>query len=123
MPTDNNQITITLPWPPSVNHYWRASGVRRFISEEGQLFRSVTIVKSHMHKGSYINNEKLSVLVEAYPPDRRRRDLDNILKSLLDALQHAKVYADDNQIDKISVWRCPMLREGGKVVVTIGIIE
>ena len=37
--------------------------------------------------------------MDAFPPDRRRRDLDNLQKPLLDALQHAGVYEDDSQID------------------------
>jgi crossover junction endodeoxyribonuclease RusA len=37
--------------------------------------------------------------MDAFPPDRRRRDLDNIQKPVLDALQHAGVYEDDSQID------------------------
>ncbi|NBW22487.1 MAG: RusA family crossover junction endodeoxyribonuclease, partial [Caulobacteraceae bacterium] len=36
------------------------------------------------------------VVIEAFPPDRRKRDLDNILKSLLDALTHAGVWEDDS---------------------------
>ena len=53
----------------------------------------------------YDENVRLSVLINAYPPDRRKRDLDNILKSLLDALQHARVYPDDSQIDRLTIIR------------------
>lgn len=38
-------------------------------------------------------------------PDRRRRDLDNILKALFDALTHAGLWLDDSQIDFISISR------------------
>lgn len=37
-----------------------------------------------------------------YPPDRRRRDLDNVGgKALIDALQYAGLFKDDCQIKKI----------------------
>jgi crossover junction endodeoxyribonuclease RusA len=37
--------------------------------------------------------------MDAFPPDRRQRDLDNLQKPALDAMEHAGVYQDDSQID------------------------
>ena len=48
---------------------------------------------------------KLAVRVVAVAPDRRKRDLDNLLKATLDALTHAKVWHDDGQIDRLEVER------------------
>ncbi|TWU43995.1 Crossover junction endodeoxyribonuclease RusA [Novipirellula aureliae] len=60
----------------------------------------------------------LSVDVLIHPPDRRRRDIDNVLKALLDALQHGGAYEDDNQIVDLSIHkRCPI--KGGKAIVRI----
>jgi crossover junction endodeoxyribonuclease RusA len=115
--------TIKLPWPPSVNHYWCASGKRRYISEAGTIFRKRVQGECFLYNSKnnnalmFDNEARLSVLVEAYPPDRRKRDLDNILKAILDSLQHAQVFKDDNQIDKLSVWRCNSTQ--GCIVVTI----
>lgn len=41
------------------------------------------------------------------PPDRRKRDLDNLLKSLLDGLEGAGVFKDDAQIDDLQIVRRP----------------
>jgi len=60
---------------------------------------------------------RLAVEIYVYPPDRRRRDLDNILKNLLDSMQHAGVYKDDQQIDRLLVIRMPDI--GGYVDVVI----
>ena len=46
---------------------------------------------------------KMSILV--CPPDARRRDLDNVCKATLDALQKANVYDDDSQIDRLEIVR------------------
>lgn len=56
--------------------------------------------------------------IKASPPDRRARDLDNILKALLDALAHAGVYADDSEIDELHIYRLPA-RAPGTVFLTI----
>ena len=112
---------VTLPWPPSINKYWRRNGNRYFISKEGQEFRKEVQFLCLQGRGVFEKHEKLSVQIHAYPPDRRRRDLDNICKSLLDALEHADVYVDDNQIDELFVKRQPDLK--GQVIVNISVIQ
>jgi crossover junction endodeoxyribonuclease RusA len=62
------------------------------------------------------------VHVTAHPPDRRRRDLDNAMKALLDALGHGGVYEDDGQIDRLEIERGTVV-PGGKVVVRITSME
>lgn len=60
----------------------------------------------------------LIVHIDIFPPDKRRRDLDNCLKSLLDALQHGGAYLDDSQIVRLSIEKgLPV--EGGKTIVQI----
>ncbi len=61
---------------------------------------------------------RVSVSITVHPPDRRRRDLDNLLKGPLDALEHAGVYLDDGQIDRLEIERGDVMR-GGRVVVRI----
>ena len=62
------------------------------------------------------------MFISLFPPDRRKRDLDNVLKALLDALQHAGCYDDDSQLDDIRIVRCEV-RKGGSCVVVITPIE
>lgn len=110
---------ITLPWPPSANRYWRHPNKgrlagRSLISREGRAYRRhVQWLVSRDPMGG-----RLSVEIDAYPPDRRRRDLDNILKAALDALTAAGAWHDDSQVDRLSVARCE--KEGkGQIVVVI----
>jgi crossover junction endodeoxyribonuclease RusA len=60
----------------------------------------------------------LGVHVHVGPPDRRRRDLDNTQKALLDSLQHAGVYRDDSQINDLRITRYAPAK-GGIVIVQI----
>jgi crossover junction endodeoxyribonuclease RusA len=110
-------VELTLPWPPSVNNYWRIRGNRFFISARGVQYRKDVIFMSYKYRDSFSGNQRILVEISAFPPDKRRRDLDNILKSLLDALQHAKVYEDDSQIDKLTITRYPEF--SNKVIIKL----
>jgi len=66
----------------------------------------------------FLADKRLRVVIECFPPDRRRRDLDNLGKSCLDSLQHAKIFVDDNQIDDLRFIRMPDMFD--KVLVHIG---
>ena len=116
-------IEMTLPWPPSVNSYWRhptrgALAGRHLISEEGRRYRKVVFDTVFVNRLSLNLTGRLKVEIKAYPPDRRRRDLDNILKALLDAITHARVIEDDSCIDDLRIVRQPP-RANGEIQLTI----
>jgi crossover junction endodeoxyribonuclease RusA len=115
-------IEMTLPYPPSVNHYWRCARGKFYISAEGQNYRRA--VQAHVVIGNLVHGEKnlpmlgpLEMWLQVEPPDQRERDLDNVNKALWDALQKAGVYAKDYQISKYHVERLPA--GTGKVYVRL----
>lgn len=93
-----------LPYPPSVNHYWRRVGPRTLISRGGRWYRE-TVIAMLAAAGAERLSGKLAVHLILHPPDQRRRDLDNAPKALLDALQHGGLYQDDSQIDLLIIRR------------------
>jgi len=111
-------VALELPWPPSSNTYWRRNGARYFIAPPGIAYRQQVVILGRSYKDYFDKDKRISVIVEAYPPDRRRRDVDNIFKSLLDAMMWAKIYVDDSQIDKLFVERKDV-EPPGRVIVTI----
>lgn len=111
-------IVVELPWPPTVNTYWRRFGDRYFISKQGKQFRRDTIYTCINYKGMFCNNERVKLVVEAYPPDNRRRDIDNILKVICDSLEAAQVFDDDSQIDEIHIKRYPQMLSKVKVAIS-----
>lgn len=105
-------IRLELPWPPSVNHYYRRVGNATLISKEGRRYRR-RVQGEVLLAGSPSIEGRLAVTIVASPPDKRQRDLDNLQKALLDALQHARVYRDDCQIDRITIERGSVIGGGG----------
>lgn len=110
--SDRPLCRFELPWPPSVNRYWRtvvyetARGpVRRtLVSREGRIYRrgcawrlaSVGLARMRL-------DGALELVIDAWPPDRRRRDADNIAKAILDAVEHAGLIRDDVQVRRLVI--------------------
>lgn len=59
---------------------------------------------------------RLAIHVTAMMPDRRVRDLSNLLKATEDALTHADVWTDDGLIDRITIERGPVCKPGALLV-------
>ena len=97
---------LTLPWPPSVNHYWRVCKGRMCLSKAGKQYRTdcLAAVLSQIGKPTTASYA-VTVEIAAYPPDRRVRDLDNLLKATLDALSYCGILQDDSQIDDLRIFR------------------
>lgn len=103
-------ITYTFNYPPSVNHYWnervrKIKGKFRVVKTKGQkghdYMKHVALVcNNHMTLSG-----RIKVAILAYPPDKRKRDIDNIVKPVLDAMEQAGVYENDSQIDELLVKR------------------
>lgn len=103
--------TFDLPWPPSVNTYWRHPNKgplagRTLVSEKGRQYRDDCVRLAKVNRWpAFVSSARLSVTIHAYPPDKRRRDLDNVLKAALDAMAQAGVYGDDAQVDRLEIVR------------------
>lgn len=110
-------ISLDLPWPPSINHYYGSHGNRRFIKKAGVKFRAdVADIVSELGYAEEVG--QLAMFISVYPPDKRKRDLDNLVKATQDALQHAGCYENDCQIDGLHVERKEVLK-GGRIKVVI----
>jgi len=110
-------ITLELPYPPSINHYWGQSGKTKFIGKKGKEFRAEVLAICMREKVRAMSG-RLSLHVNLYPPDRRKRDIDNPIKSLCDACEHAGCYVNDSQIDELHVIRKEVIK-GGACFITI----
>lgn len=118
------QVSFTLPFPPSVNGYWRSItkgplAGRVLISERGREFRTACereIFRQQVPRKGLTG--RLAVRIVACVPDRRARDLDNLLKGTLDGLHHSFVIRDDSDIDELTIVRGPIV-SGGRLEMDI----
>jgi len=112
-------INIILPYPPSVNNYWlrRPDGRGIRVSQEGVAFREACIWQAKAQKANQALTGPLVVDIMAHMPDKRRRDLDNVLKALLDGLTHSGVWGDDSQVVDLRIRKAESI--GGMVKVKV----
>jgi crossover junction endodeoxyribonuclease RusA len=116
---------LLLPFPPSVNTYWRhlSKGPlagRTLLSEDGRKYRKAVEQAVVLQRAGSVGEARLRIDIECRMPDRRRRDVDNVPKAVLDALTHAGFWSDDSQIDDMRVWRSELME--GIVVVSVEVL-
>ena len=98
---------------------YRVFNNRSILSQKGREYRAAGLVALLTQKPPRWPAEaRLSVSLEVCAPTRRRLDLDNYGKGVLDLLTHGGVYADDSQIDELLIRRGPVVA-GGRVEVQI----
>lgn len=119
MPQSPRRLTLDLPFPPTVNRYWRHIGESRtIISKQGRAYKIAVAGLVMANRAALQLCKPVCVSVTYCPPDNRRRDLDNYTKALLDSITAAGVWQDDSQVQIMHLqWGAIM--PGGKATVTI----
>jgi crossover junction endodeoxyribonuclease RusA len=79
------------------------------ISAEGRSYRKAVADQVLIQRGAKHYEKKLRVVIEAWRPDNRKRDLDNLLKAVLDSLTHAGVWTDDGLIVDLRIYWAPSI--------------
>jgi len=106
-------IQLILPFPPSVNHYWRNVKGRVLISKAGRGYIKEVGDRIHAALGDHEPIKKrLSLEVLVHCPDKRQRDLDNLIKAIQDSLTKSGLIGDDSQIDRLLVVRGSVQKPG-----------
>jgi len=116
-------MTLNLPWPPSMNHYYAVVRGRKITSKHGREYHQA-VAGALLQAGTrpFDADARLMIEIRAYPPDRRRRDLDNLAKPVLDSLQKAGLFPDDSQVDILTLAR-RAVESPGRVSVSVAPLE
>jgi crossover junction endodeoxyribonuclease RusA len=120
------ECSLILPYPPSVNHYKKVGQIvrtkkgklyqKRYNSPETQAYYYQVWMLVRQERLKSFAGATISMQIEVCPPDKRKRDLDGILKVLLDSLQHAGLYDCDSQIARLLVIRKDIIKYGQLIV-------
>ena len=106
-------IALNLPYPPSINNYWIASGHRRFISKRGQEFRQAVWIECLQRRVPKLGSQSLMVHIILQPRNKKLMDIDNCAKAILDSLEHAGIFDSDVQVQKLLIERGSPIKGGG----------
>lgn len=97
------QIIVSLPFPPSLNRLWRAGKGKVYRSADYEAWRSESAWEARRQAGTRKIAGQFRIIVNVVRPDRRHRDIDNLLKAVLDCLQHAGVIKNDKNCEHIEI--------------------
>lgn len=114
---------LILPYPPSVNHYWKRSKTGVHLTQRARMFREDVSIRAldFLHANKTLRGP-IELELFAHPPDGKLRDLDNLLKATLDSLTHARVIGDDSQIKRLTIEWARKIK-GGRMVCILHPME
>ncbi len=115
-------IKLELNYPNSANTHWKLGRGRLYLSKAGKEYREHVKAKVEA-AGHETMTGRLFVTVWLTPGTRHKHDIDNRIKPLLDALEAAGAFEDDEQIDALIVRRLAVDPKNGRCYVTIRRIE
>jgi crossover junction endodeoxyribonuclease RusA len=112
------RIELKLPFPPSVNRLWRVGKGGMFKSKEYQTWlMQAGWVIAIQAKGQKISG-KYNLTINAVRPDKRKRDLDNLIKAVSDALETNDIIDGDHLCEHLEMswvigdFECLVIIEG-----------
>lgn len=109
----NQDVVLHLPWPPTVNSYYKVTRYgQRYLDRKVRAFRDMVAESVHEQMPGVMLDESIYMEVYLFPPDRRKRDLDNYMKGLLDAITESGLWEDDSLIDQLHIYRGEIVKDG-----------
>lgn len=120
-------MTITVPWPPSTNTAYATVKGRRVKSQKAREYtRSIhALLATNNDWAVYATRVTATSIIHLaiayHPPDRRKRDVNNHDKILIDAIFET-LAADDSQITHLTLSKHDVT-QGGRAIVTIHAYE
>ena len=94
-----------LPWPPSINSMYRSVHGRNILSAKARKYKKQCDDLFKDEQVQFPKPERVALEIIVHPPDRRRRDISNLIKIVEDALP---CFEDDCQVDDLHAQRADL---------------
>ena len=92
-------MIVELPLPTTTNHTYGQRGKIRFMYKEAREWKNLATMKFRYYKGV----KPTAVTIRFYL--KFRRDLDGSLKLILDSMQDAQVFENDNDVLEMHLYK------------------
>ena len=105
-------MIFTLPYPPSVNNlFLNVAGRGRIITPKYKAWIDLCLWTLAARRLSPVKG-RFAITINAVRPDRRKRDLDNLAKPILDVIVKAGLVDDDSLAQRITMaWVEPAFQD------------
>lgn len=124
LPTTDPLVRLELPYPPTTgNHATKRRGKRyytdaRLVAWQKNIGVHVILTRADGRAAAKPIEGDIIFAMQWHPPDKRRRDEDNLAKVVKDALTRAGVWLDDAQVVESHTFKLAPFK-GGKVIVEV----
>ena len=113
---------LELPYPLSINRYWRTNHVKKmtYVTEQGAKFKKSVMANYGYLCKPVVGNVALEIVIKPKLtkkglPSKELIDLDNGCKCILDSLIGI-AYVDDKQVKEITLRYGEPMADGGTIV-------
>lgn len=118
--TNPFNVEMITPLPPTLNHSVGTRGKIRFLTAEYKDFLwAVAEEWARRRPDHWDASKRFEVVIKLHFATRRKTDIDNRVKPLLDALTRAGVWDDDSQVDALKIRRAEPDRDNPNAEVVI----
>jgi crossover junction endodeoxyribonuclease RusA len=93
-------LRLTMPFPPQANHIFTVARGRKIMASKYRLWRDLAASELLLSKPGKVHGP-FAITIRLDRPDRRKRDIDNLAKGLLDSLTLAGVIEDDSLCQRL----------------------
>ena len=108
---DSRVCAFSMPYPPSVNGMYNRSPHGVFVKEKVKQYKK-EVYFTLRNKIICFEDASVFLDISIYPPDKRERDIDNILKVTFDCIQLLTIVNRDSQIQDLAVHRKFVIEKG-----------